>query len=520
MGLFGCILLAVLSIWDYPSRQLAHERLRSQFVAAVRAKDYAAMAEACRKGTELLPDDPTWAYNLACAWAHGDDHERALDQLEKAIDLGFRDVDAIKYDRDLGLLADEDRWQELVDYAARLAGKPILSGPLATVTAEATTGGSVTLGAQNCRWNFDVGCFEARLELLPGVEGGNAGDLYMNRDAGHSSLKVSDFPGLTRVSLEADARARQIDCDLPNMLFPRPVFGNASRAYVSGPYWRSLPRAMMTTESRRMRAYERMYLSNQTWVFPANWDCPPVGTNGDVFASIAPYWLVTAGRSWSDQHYLRSALEASRSFAPEVKSEIVRRGLLAPTIQTLLRKSLHAVSNETDYLSFKAHPTCFPPNGIDLERLKRSAAAMLTNSIPPVAAMTILVKPPRTPVTRPEPTYVSRFAAAFVLRAPDEERSFVVTARGGDEYACVQTHGDRAAVRIDRVSHEAFRISLLRSAIPVGKRVDVAVFARNRLSSWGAPSYLSFATVDPDAPYSDPVLTPPKAAAAKGTEAR
>ena len=39
-------------------------------------------------------------------------------------------------------------------------------------------------------------------------------------------------------------------------------------------------------------------------------------------------------------------------------------------------------------------------------------------------------------------------------------------------------------------------------------RVDIAVFGRNPGTGWGAPSYVSFARMDPDAPYSDPILTP------------
>ena len=37
---------------------------------------------------------------------------------------------------------------------------------------------------------------------------------------------------------------------------------------------------------------------------------------------------------------------------------------------------------------------------------------------------------------------------------------------------------------------------------------DVAGFARNPGTGWGAPSYVSFARMDPDAPNSDPALTP------------
>ena len=127
-----------------------------------------------------------------------------------------------------------------------------------------------------------------------------------------------------------------------------------------------------------------LYMDNQVWVFPANADFPPVGTNGDVFVSVAPYWLVTQGRSWSDQYYLRAALDASRSFGQAVKREIVGRRLLAPTIMTLIRKSLKGVKDEDDYLTEKAHPTCLPPNGLDLARLKKLAADMRATEIPPV----------------------------------------------------------------------------------------------------------------------------------------
>jgi hypothetical protein len=70
-----------------------------------------------------------------------------------------------------------------------------------------------------------------------------------------------------------------------------------------------------------MKSMVKFYLSNQTWVFPSNADTAPVGTNGDVFASITPYWITTAGRSYSDLPYLRAALEASRNLPIETKSD-------------------------------------------------------------------------------------------------------------------------------------------------------------------------------------------------------
>ena len=505
---FACVILAVLSIWDYPSRQIRHEQLSRQFVAAVRAGDTPTMVETCEKGVRLLPDDPTWAYNLACSLAYRKDVKPALDQLEKAIDLGFRNADAIAADKDLSRLSGERRFRELVEYAREISTRRILTGPLATVPATGVTGVSVKLGEQNVDWNFDLGCFEARLKLAVVGAGGNHGDLYMNRDLDHSLLNLKDFPGLTRVSLDEAACSRRLDRDLPNMLFPLPVFGNASRAFRTGPMWRSMPRNMMTCESHRMKVFARMYASNQFWVFPIHADCPPVGTNGDVLASQAPYYLATCGSSYTDQYYLRAGLQVSRSLDARVKAEIVRRGLLAPTVQTLIRKSLQNVVGDADYLSAKAHPTAFPANGLDLARLVKTATELEVDDIPPVAAVQVGMKPNSYRGALSEVTYVSPFACAFVLRADENERDFRITAAGGDEYAFVQVHGKSEAVTIERLGPNAARVLLKKDRIPVNDRVDVAVFARRTGRGWGAPSFVSFATVDPAAPYSDPVLTP------------
>ena len=100
------MLLAVLSVWDYPARQVEHERLAVNFLNASRRGDTAAMYETSSKGVKLLPEDPTWAYNLACALAYRKDQSAAYEALERAIDLGFKDADKIASDIDLSRLSD------------------------------------------------------------------------------------------------------------------------------------------------------------------------------------------------------------------------------------------------------------------------------------------------------------------------------------------------------------------------------------------------------------------------------
>jgi len=500
-------LLAVLSIWDYPARQPEHDRLRQQFLTAFREGDTETMAETCRKGIELLPDDPTWHYNLACSLAYFKKKTPALDELEKAIDLGFRDPEAIAKDSDLARLAQEARFRELVKYAEEMRAKPILTGPMAVVPATGVFGRQISLGEQNLLWDFDLGCFDAKLQLVEASAGGNTGDLYMNRDARHANLTVTNYPGLTPLVLDAVGRERGMDLNVPNLLLPYPAFGNCSMAFTQGPFWRSIPRALMTLQADRLKAMQRFYLSNQIWVFPSNADTAPVGTNGDVFASITPYWLTTAGRSWSDLPYLDAALKASAAFQTPVKREIVRRGLLAPTIQTLIRKSLKGVRNEKDYLSEKAHPTALPPNGVELHRLVASAAALTDREIPPLAVLAVKAEPVKDPGPWPELTYATGFAWAFVLRAEQDVRTFLIQARGAQEYAFVQTHGRGVKVTIERLAPDVAKVTVDRRGLSPVNRVDIAVFGRNSGTGWGAPSYVCFARMDPKAAYSDPALT-------------
>lgn len=500
------VLFAVLSIWDYPSRQADHTRLRGEFVAAMRSGDIATMESTCRRGTELLPDDPTWAYNLACALAYRLDKTAALDQLEKAIDLGFRDADAIVADTDLARLSGERRFEELVEYARLMSSRPVYSGPLAVVDATGVTGKPVVLGAQNLAWDFDNGCFNALLKLASEGAGGNAGDLYFNRDGNHSRIAVENFPSLTEVRLDAEGRRLGMDLDFPNMFFPYPVFGNCSRAYVEPDFWRSLPRALVTTEAARLGGMARFYLSNQIWVFPANADYPPDGAFGDCFSAVTPYWIVTQGHSWSDRRYLEAALEISRSLRPDVKRKIVASGMLAPTVQEILRKSLRGVDGEEAYLSPAAHPTCMPPDGLDMERLVKLASERSLDSIAPLASVQVVVS--GAEATVPECAYATPFASSFIIRSGKSVRKFALRAAGGDEFEFRIVHGDTGRANIARTGDSTAVVEFQIESLT--NRLDVAVFAKSRTSGWGAPSYVSFFRPDPGAPYCDPALVPRK----------
>lgn len=506
-----CAVFAALSVFDYPSLQPKHEEYKARMTKAIHENDSFGMRVACLKAVELFPEDPVWNYNLACAYAREGRPDNAYRSLERAIRYGYRDSSRISNDADFKDIVDRKEFKDLLKLADQLKDVPVVFGPLAVTKAKEVSPNEIIIGERNVFWDFDRACFVAQMELDADRSAGNGGDLYLNRDRGHSMLPMKEFPGLTAVRMCAEAREKSLDLDFPNTAFPYPVFGNCSRALVSGPLWRSIPRALVTSQAFRLKAMSHFYLSNQIWVFPVVNDCPPLGEYGDVFASVTPYWIATQGRSWSDQYYLKAALEVSRSLKSDVKKEIVSRGLLAPTVQTIIRKSLKTVKTESDYLTANAHPTAFPANGLDMLKLKSLAAGLTVESIAPVVSIKgVAVEQIKNEGNQadkmPELSYVSPCAWAFVLRRAEPERTFIIGADGAEEYVFCLVHGAKDAAKIELIGPGVAKVTLDKTLITQSNRVDIAVFGKTKKSDWGAPSFVSFAVLDPDAKYCDPVL--------------
>ena len=87
----------------------------------------------------------------------------------------------------------------------------------------------------------------------------------------------------------------------------------------------------------------------------------------------------------------------------------------------------------------------------------------------------------------------------------DQARVFRITALGDDEYEFFQSHGDTRGVKIERLLNVA-AVSIDRQTVSPTNRIDIAVVGKTAKSGWGAPSYVSFAVLDENAPYCDPTL--------------
>lgn len=570
-----------LSTWAYPGVWPRHSMLRQQLIDAIRRGDIPAMEATCRAALEVLPGDATWHYNLACALAYREQGGLALTELEKAIHFGFRDANAIAKDQDFARISALPRFKELVEKARALADQPVAGRPV-PAPAFATMGHAVTLTETNLVFNFDTGVYDALLRLsssstplaqlapaysasrpdaperalvaawlADGTAAGNGGDLYVNRDRGHSQPAVSDFPLLTAVRLAAAARPYNADVNHPNLAFGNAaVFGNISRGYTSGPFWRSMARATFTEPGGLAARMDLLYRSNQFWVIPCvnDYGTPELG---DVFPANAPFQFVSQGASWSDLPFLRAALAASAALPPPTKQAVLRRRLLGPTLQWLLRRTQTGVRGESDYLSPRAHPTAFSAKRLDVVALVEKAHALRPENIPPAVNLSLVnsrLFPIRFPVagvdypdTVSELLFATPSAISFVLRAPEGVRTFLVRAQTFPErdplatYTWRVVHGDAAAVTISPPLGETVntpesgfaQITVDRRALT--ERIDVACFAKTHGTDHGAPSIISFypipqevrtyrpdgkiASIDyanPNALYCDPALALPR----------
>lgn len=146
LAAFFCGLLAVPAC--SPEKEVDTEALRRQAYEAVQAESWEAAASSFQKLTEADPGDgdawqmlgyslhsagrpdealpifikasefppvaPTAAYNAACVYAVKGDKDKAIEWLQKAMDLGFFHPEAVEIDSDMDALRTDPRFQALL----------------------------------------------------------------------------------------------------------------------------------------------------------------------------------------------------------------------------------------------------------------------------------------------------------------------------------------------------------------------------------------------------------------------
>lgn len=347
--------------------------------------------------------------------------------------------------------------------------------------------------------------------VFEGRAAGNHGDLYENRDRGHSRLPLAAHPQLTHVVYDADAREAGLDYGLAGpVLFEAPLIGNSSTAVKNGPFWRSLPRLALSHEDGPLLLYQN-YLAGHIHVYPEHRDHDP--EHGDLFPANTPYFLISQGSSGSDRPHLEALAMILAAFQPETKDFLYKNQLLAPTVQMVFRRSLTFVRSRAAYLSGMAHPSVIPSDQINLTRMVQLANALTPDMVPPMVRLSILSEDTAAEGVDyfgeglTERLLDTPAAIARIWRSSTYRRSMVVSAEatrdlsGRDlEFVWRVLRGDPARTRIEPLDDHGRRARItvdwqLPRPVPgrsdiLSNRVDIGVFAKSGAHD-SAPSFLS-----------------------------
>jgi hypothetical protein len=341
--------------------------------------------------------------------------------------------------------------------------------------------------------------------VAQGTAAGLAEVFYDNRDRGHSRLSRTRFPQLTHIRYDPELMRRDFDRSLARqVLFPRPTLGNASLAVTSGAMARSLPRLAMTAQGGPAQAFVG-YIHNHLYVYPAHRDVRDI----DKLPALLPYFVASVGSSGSDRPFLDALALTLASFRPDTRARLEAEGLIAPTLDMILRRSLQGV---TDYASPPAHPPAFRRQQLRPAVMMAAAQAMAPSEIPPL----VILQVEQESFSREaglsgssEQLFDTPSAIARVWRGWDWRREMVVSAadtrdpNGRElEFRWVLLSGDPDRVRIEPLDPSGVRARLvfdwhdapfaLRPGATPTARVAVAALAWNG-AQWSAPATVSVA---------------------------
>ena len=352
------------------------------------------------------------------------------------------------------------------------------------------------------------------LRLLGDQAAGFDGVLYDNRDRGHSTLPPNLFPQLARINYAPDLRRAGLDYGLAgSILFPGIVLGNSSTALTSGPAPRSQVRFAMTQPHGPLAAH-RGYVSNALYVYPEHRDHDA----RDLYPANWPYTVTSQGSSGSDQRFLRALAMTLAAFTPETRVKLEAEGLIAPTLQMILRRNLVHIVSRQDYLSGAAHPPVFNGKHLRPIRMVVHAASMRPETIPPMARLDVIEESfllAAGSATLSERLFDTPAAVARIWRGAEFRKSLTVSAdrsfdanglpldftwvllRGNPAHVRIEPFGPGGArARIELTWHDPSALAPPRTwprAAPRPRpsaRIDIGVFASNG-SHDSAPAILS-----------------------------
>lgn len=304
---------------------------------------------------------------------------------------------------------------------------------------------------------------------------GNVGDVYDNRDRGHSMPRLKWFPQLQQVAYDEAQRKANRDWGLSPRVLPGVVVGNSS---TSAPATRhgSNPRQLYVNP-RGLALGWNQYVNNNLYVYPEHrdYDTGPlgIGNRGDWYHANTPFLIVSRGSSGSDRPFLHAVFWTLAALRPEVKQQLAENHLLMPAVQMVMRRSLKNVPDDETYLSGVAHPPAFDGERLDPARMVQMAHRISADRLPPLAVMRIISESPSELgrdfflPNQPERWSQTPGAISRVFRGPRAEYRLVVDLTQSIDlnekpltYHWRLLRGDADLVKIDPLIESGRRVAL------------------------------------------------------------
>jgi hypothetical protein len=352
-----------------------------------------------------------------------------------------------------------------------------------------------------------------------GTAAGNIGDFYDNRDRGHANVSMKRFPQVTKITYTHSEIIKKRDWGGAQVVYNDIVVGNSSTArniHQLG----SNARALYYHNDPGINFLYYQYNHNNLFAYPehVDYDSGHNGNpgHGDVFPVNTPYIIISKGSSGTDAPFIDSVLYALGAFRPDVKKFLKERGLLAPTIQQILRSTSKALQSPDDYLTGIAHPTVFDGKNLDLVKMVKAAHDLRLGTVPPVSQLRVVnetfdtakiqSKEEKNEVLANTPCVISR-----VMRSLDYEKTITVSAAKSFDanklpltYHWKVLRGDAERIKIipSEDGAEATLIIPYHERRPIypgsdmeSNRVDIGIFVHNGIN-YSAPSFVTVFFLD------------------------
>ena len=533
------------NVFDLPRVQMQYQALNARITALFQKRDFAEAEKTCLAAIELVPYDASAHYNLACSLVQQDKIDEGLKALDRAVELGFTNINHIVSDKDFEKLKGNEGFAKIIDKARTIKPDPD-AGWKQQVKPGAIENGEAWIKEQNTLWDTRIGIFRvffAPVEQVkprePIVKGygqagdqlrkwfdaatasGNHGDLYDNHDGDHSNMDYGAFPQIARIEYSDGPhgpKSRNMHSGLQTMFFfNRVTIGNSSTAMVNGPYWRSQPRLALTN-ARTAGILFAQYMGNHLYFYPEHRDHDPghngnSGGYGDVYSTNTPYVIISQGSSGSDRVFMNAIAATLAAFRPDVKEQLTKTGLLMPTIQMIFRMSNKPVQKAEDYLTGAAHPTVFDGKNIDELKMVELAHSMVKEKLPPIAGLRVIEEDKAKvgldyfDAAEREVLFDTPCVVARVARSLRHTRRMVVSAEPSKDvnnlpltYHWAVLRGDGDRIKIKKLNETGSLVEILipyheRFPISPGSdmesnRVDIGAFVHNG-THYSAPAFIT-----------------------------